>query len=527
MGHQPSILVIDDEQFVLDGCSRVLTTEGYEVHTAPDGRAGIESFKANRPDVVLLDLKMPVLDGMGFLDAALELAPEQMVIVITGLATVETAVEAMKHGAYDLLTKPFTPDQLRIVVKRAVEKIELTKTTRELQAQAEKNLRDIATEKSRLNTIVQSMADGVVVTDTDNEIVLANPAFSRLLSLDDTDLLGKNLSSISRFGPVADDVTRVLDGPDRVHFFKELDNGQPDREGPPSTLMAHVSRITGADGEVLGAVTVLRDVTPLKELDRMKAEFVGMVAHDLKAPLASIHQQLSVLLMGIAGPITDKQESLLTKAQKRAENMVEFIKNLLELSRVESGRLVADMEPLDLGPLAAGVCEDLMPQAQAKGQTLTYTAPEDLPRIHGDRRSLVEVIVNLITNAVRYTPDGGRIEVAISPTGHHLALTVSDNGLGIAPADQLRVFERFTRITTEKTKQIQGTGLGLSIVKDIVEAHDGQITLASMEGEGSTFRVLLPISDSEVESDKAPPNRTDAPAKGSGHEPDRPSPGVL
>jgi PAS domain S-box-containing protein len=492
-----TILIIDDEPVVVQGCRRVLEGQGYQVLEADNGRTGLELLEKTKPDLILLDLKMPVMDGLEFLERVRRIDPEQMTVVITGLGTVESAVEAMRHGAYDLLTKPFTPEQLRLTVRRALERIELARRTEELKVQAELSSRAMAAEKGRLRTIVQSMADGILVTNVDREIVLLNPAGMRLLHLTEEDHLGRPLSEIPALAFLFDPVARVLTGPDQLYLFQEMP-AEADREAEvPPTVMAHVTRVTADDGELLGTVTVVKDVTPLKELDRMKSEFVAVVAHDLKAPLAVIHQQLTVILEGIAGPINDKQQKLLGRARERAEGLGDFIKNLLDLSRIESGRLVQEIVPVDLSDLTARVVEEQVLEAKAKKQNLTFTTKSDLPPVLGDPGPLEEVVTNLVSNAVRYTPEAGTIEVALTSAGRHLALTVADNGLGISPQDQQRIFERFTRIKTGKTRNIAGTGLGLSIVKEIVEAHHGQITVASQVGEGSTFRVLLPISDQE------------------------------
>jgi two-component system phosphate regulon sensor histidine kinase PhoR len=495
MSPAPTILIVDDEPVVVSGCRRVLEGQGYQVAEAANGLIGLEELERARPDLVLLNLKMPVMDGLEFLRRARLTSPEQVVVVITGLGTVEAAVEAMQHGAYDLLTKPFTPEQLRLSVRRALERIELARQTEELKVQAELSHRAMAAEKGRVRTIVQSMADGVLVTNVEQEIALLNPAGMRLLHLTEGDYLGRRLAEVPTLSFLVDSVGRVLTGPDQLYLFQEMPGDAAD--GAPVTVMAHVTRVAADDGELLGTVTVVKDVTPLKELDRMKSEFVAVVAHDLKAPLAVIHQQLTVILEGIAGPINDKQHKLLARARERAEGLGRFIKNLLDLSRIESGRLIQEIVTVDLAEITAEVVQEHLIKAQSKGQTLSFTAPPQLPPVLGDPGPLEEVVANLVSNAVRYTPEGGTIQVALASTGRHLTLTVADNGLGISPEDQQRIFERFTRIKTEKTRKIDGTGLGLSIVKEIVEAHHGQITVASQEGEGSTFRVLLPISQQE------------------------------
>ena len=193
---QASILVIDDELIMRDGCTRILSKEGWSVITAENGQQGLDLIRS-RPeeiDVILLDLMMPGMSGMEVLDQIRMVNANLLVIVITGYATVESAVEAMKKGAYDFIPKPFTPDQLRIVARRALEKRALQKEAEFLRREREKSLRDIATEKSKIRTIIHSMGDGVLVCDRDGYLVLTNPAASRLLNISEDLLVGMPLS---------------------------------------------------------------------------------------------------------------------------------------------------------------------------------------------------------------------------------------------------------------------------------------------------------------------------------------------
>src|SRR3990170_4150977 len=195
MSDQAQILVIDDEQIMRDGCSRILSKDGWAVICAENGSQGLDEIQAHmeRIDVILLDLMMPGMSGMEVLDQVRTIDPNLIVIVITGYATVESAVEAMKKGAYDFIPKPFTPDQLRIVVRRALERRTLQKEAEFLRREREKSLRDIATEKSKIKTIINCMGDGVLVCDRDSCIVLSNPAASRMLKVPESSLIGNFL----------------------------------------------------------------------------------------------------------------------------------------------------------------------------------------------------------------------------------------------------------------------------------------------------------------------------------------------
>lgn len=190
---RPKILIVDDEKIIRDGCNRILSKENIEVHLAENGEMGLEKIRDKAFDCLLLDLMMPGLSGMQVLDEIRKAHPELIVIVITGYATVENAVEAMKRGAYDFIAKPFTPDQLRLVVRRALEKIYLIREAEMLRLERERSLRDIATEKSRITAIISCMADGVLVVDREGNIVLNNPAVTKLLDIGEKSIIGKPL----------------------------------------------------------------------------------------------------------------------------------------------------------------------------------------------------------------------------------------------------------------------------------------------------------------------------------------------
>jgi signal transduction histidine kinase len=255
-------------------------------------------------------------------------------------------------------------------------------------------------------------------------------------------------------------------------------------------------------GETLGAVTVLQDITGLKELDRMKSDFVAMVSHELRSPVASIRQQLSVMLEGLSGDLTQRQTRMLTRANERASGLLDLISDLLDLSKIEAGMVVQYKEPLRLEELLERVRELMLPEAEAKGLQLKLQVDPPLPLVKGDRNNLEGVFTNLVGNAIKYTPEGGEVTIRIREEGKNVSVDVSDTGIGISKKDLPRIFDRFYRVKSEKTRQIVGTGLGLCIVKHIVEAHLGTISVESEEGGGSIFTVVLPAESQPISRKK-------------------------
>jgi len=485
------ILVVDDEQIMRDGCTRILSTGDLEVATADSGEAGLKAItKGDAFDVVLLDLMMPGISGMEVLEAIHKVDVNILVIVITGYATVESAVEAMKKGAYDFIPKPFTPDQLRIIVNRALEKRALQREMELLKLEREKSLRDIATEKSRIGTIINCMGDGVLVCDRDSCVVLTNPAAGRMLGIQESSLIGNPLPECSIDGTLTETIMESLRSADSAFptVSKELCPS-----GSPSTfLRAHTAPVKNDLGETLGAVTVLQDITGLKELDKMKSDFVAMVSHELRSPVASVQQQLSVILEGLSGELTERQLRMLRRAKERARGLLDLINDLLDLSKIEAGMAVQYKEPLGMEELLGKIHEAMLPEAEAKRLRLKLRVDPPLKLVQGDRSNLEGVFTNLVNNAIKYTPEGGEITIHVKGEGENVRVDVSDTGIGISKEDLARIFDRFYRVKSEKTRQIVGTGLGLSIAKHIVEAHLGTISVESEEGGGSIFSVVLP-----------------------------------
>ncbi|NWF54688.1 MAG: response regulator [Syntrophaceae bacterium] len=483
-----SILVVDDERIIREGCNRILAKLGYEVREAGSGEEGLNLLRAGPCDLLLLDLKMPGLSGMEVLQRVQQNHPSLLVVVITGYATVESAVEAMKAGAYDFIPKPFTPDQLRLVVHRALEKKALEMEAEGLRKEKERGLREIAGEKSKIRTIIHCMVDGVLVTDHEGQLVLHNPAAVRMLKMDGPPGFGLPIrEALSREGLEAwvEKLYQVCEGKSPA-VSQEIPIGG-------TTLMGHTAPVIGEEGEILGTVTVLRDIGLLKAMDRMKSDFVAMVSHELRAPLASVEQQLSVILAGILGEVNERQKEMMARAKERTHGLICLINDLLDLAKIEAGVVVQYRERLSIAEVLEKAVDILKGEAEVKNQTLHLSAPLSLPPVMADRRNMEEVFINLLSNAIKYTGEGGWVKVETRREGSYLCVQVEDNGIGIPPEDLPHIFDKFYRVKNAQTRRIVGTGLGLPIVKRIVEAHLGTVEVESRVGTGSKFRVYLPL----------------------------------
>jgi PAS domain S-box-containing protein len=230
----------------------------------------------------------------------------------------------------------------------------------------------------------------------------------------------------------------------------------------------------------------------LRELDRLKDEFIALVSHELRTPLTSIRGYTELLLDGEAGDLTDDQRKFLGVVERNSHRLLHLVGDLLFLAQVEAGKLVLDMGTVDLGAVASESVEAARPQAEAKGITLTL-ATGPVPLIAGDRARIAQLLDNLVSNAIKFTPEQGRVDVRVLTLRKQAILEVRDSGMGIPTGEQEFLFQRFFRTSTATEQAIQGTGLGLAISKAIVEAHSGRITVASEQGSGATFRVALPL----------------------------------
>jgi signal transduction histidine kinase len=490
-----TILVADDEGDIRDGAERILKRIGYQVLKAARGDEAQKMVEALRPDLVMLDLKMPGKDGMEVLKFIQQMDARILVIVVTGFATVEAAIEAMKRGAYDFIPKPFEPDQLRIVVNRAAEKIRLTREAESLEQERRRTLLDLDMEKSRIHTIVESLPDGVLVTNTSAQLVLLNPACKQLLELTPDVKPGKPIDDYIPDEALCRLITEISQG-------KHLDfEDIPTHEFALSSgkyLRARGQPVLGDRKECLGAVVNLVDITTLKIVDRLKSEFVSKVSHELRSPLSTIHEQLATVIGDLVDHAPVQDQHLLSRAKEKTKGLISLINDLLDMSRIEEGLICREPRPVLLGELLRGIVDFLQAKAQPRGQSLTLLLPEaPLPEIQADPLALESIFGNLVTNAINYTPDGGSIRVEVDMAGVNIRARVVDNGFGIPEKHLTRIFERFYRVKDENTRYITGTGLGLPIVKGLLDAMGGFIEVQSTPGEGSVFTVLLPAASAK------------------------------
>lgn len=342
--------------------------------------------------------------------------------------------------------------------------------------------------KESLNAVIDSLADGILVTDAQGNIILYNQKTESMLDIKGSDALGRPIKEHIKNEALVRLINKILtlDMPYHTEEVCLIDSGD-------TRLRVHVSPVRDANALLIGSVTLLHDVVQLSAIEKIKSNFLAMVSHQLKSPLGSTLLQTSILLDGMVGGLNEKQRDLLQKVKAKIKGMTELINDVLDVCFIEERGYIAQIEPLNLAEILQRTIELIQPQAQDKNIALQTAVEDHLPLIKGNKGSMEAMFINLISNAIKYTPSGGKVRIELRKDAQYLQVKVSDTGIGIEDKDILRIFDKFHRERSERTKDISGTGLGLSIVKGIVDAHRGSIHVESKVGEGTTFIVLLPL----------------------------------
>jgi len=366
------ILVIDDEEIVLDSCIQILSGGNYDIQTAENGLLGVQMVEEFRPDLIFVDLKMPGISGFEVIEKIQAIDPAIVTIVITGFATIGSAVEAMQKGAFDFLPKPFTPAELRLITSRGLEKRKLVLETLALRHQ------------------------------------------------------------------------------------KEL----------------------------------------------LREHFAAIVSHELKSPLAAVQQYLFVLSGELSEQLTEDQQRRFGRIQARIDDLMNLIHTWLRAISVDLNTIKENFKPTSIPVVISKAVESVEPHAVRKDISIKSTIAEDVPLVDGDEGTLVEAIVNIVGNAIKYSPSGSLVEISVSFIDDQVFLRIQDNGIGISAEDLPFIFEDFYT-SSDENKAERGSGVGLALTRRILEAHNGSISVESELGQGSAFEMFLPGYEEESEINKS------------------------
>ncbi|AJE01977.1 response regulator [Geobacter pickeringii] len=502
------ILIVDDEADIALILKLQLEDSGYRTVRARDGVEALEALSGEPFDLILLDIRMPRMDGIEVLERIRREHPDLVVVMMTAHGSEDIAVEAMKKGAADYISKPFSSDDMKKRVERA---IHYNRT----RIENERLQRELDEERRKMEAILRGMADMLVAVDRQGAVISLNRAAETIL--------GASVDA-ARAVPVEELLAADIPA-ERLPSRVVLATGEPCLDvaytlhaaGRAIPVLASAAPLVGAGGEMLGSVEIIRDISALKALEQEREDFVSMLSHDLKTPITAIVGSVDLVREERLGKVTGEQRSYLDSAIESCTEMVEMINTLLDVHRFEAGRMALAVRDEALEPLLGGVLARFEPVAQREGLTLRLSLPPEKVIVAVDRNKFARLMGNLLSNAIKFTDEGGEIEVhaaiveggaarrlvppAFRPAadfpapGRSLLISVRDTGVGI-PADALvTIFDRFVQAKNRRQGKVSGSGLGLAFCRKVVDAHHGCIWAESEIGAGSTFRFLLPLDD--------------------------------
>lgn len=368
----------------------------------------------------------------------------------------------------------------------------LSDTLNRTAARLDVTIRALTEEREQSAAILSSMDEGVVVVDSGRNIIFCNEAFRRAVGVPDADYRGRRLIELARHLDIEHLFQNTLHGGEIVRG--EVTTGLR-RSGSYAVTTAPIR----SGDSISGAVMVLHDISEIRRLARARRDFVANVSHEFRTPLAIIQGFAETLLDG-ALEDTENRRRFANIIYDKTLHLVRLTDDLLKLAEIEAGQIGSDVQPIAVSPILESCVESAraLIRPERNNLTLELEYPPSLPPINAGARSIEEILQNLLGNAIRYTPGGGRIRVKAAVGNGEMILSVSDTGIGISSADQPRIFERFYRTDAARSRESGGTGLGLSIVKHLVEFHGGRIEVESEIGRGTTFSVFLPLESAEA-----------------------------
>ena len=368
---------------------------------------------------------------------------------------------------------------------------EFNKMTERLRQYDQINIDTLLSEKRKSETIVDSITDGLIMIDASSTILHVNKRVADLFGFEEATAIGRPVTAM-----VNDDrVLTLLRSPlDEAAIMddRRLSFLQFDRDGLSSFFRPKVTVLQTPDGDLYGVLLLMQDITQFKELDRMKSDFIATVSHEFRTPVTSINMSVDILDQQLLGPLTPKQKELVSAAKEDCYRLTKLARELLQLSKLESGRVQVRDEPLAMHEVVEATLRPLRIQFQEKKVALESSVPSSLPQIVADEQQLSWVITNLVTNALKYTDAGGTVSVLGSAAPGEIRLEVRDTGVGIAREHMDRIFDKFVQVRNAAGSTPGSVGLGLAIAKEIVEMYGGRIWVESEVGQGSTFAFVLP-----------------------------------
>ncbi|HSX33333.1 MAG TPA: ATP-binding protein [Candidatus Saccharimonadales bacterium] len=402
-------------------------------------------------------------------------------------------IELNRRDEFGVLATTFNTMASRLAQSyQALEK-KVADRTQELR----KKLEELEIGKAKDDAILDSIGEGMIVTDAAARILMINELAANLLGVNRDAVLGSPAYLMYKLYDESDALLPDEQRPLQIALGsgqKVVQTVKSHRPDGSSLSLGLTASPVLQHKKIIGGIQIIRDITKEKQVDRMKTEFISLASHQLRTPLSAIKWFTEMLVSGDAGQLQPEQQEFARNIADSTERMIALVNALLNISRIESGRIMIDPKPTDLRELVSGIVNDLKGKTEERKQTLVISVHDGLPKINLDPRLIGQVYLNLLTNAIKYTPKGGEISVFISRKGEEIISQVTDNGYGIPKEQQGRLFQKFFRATNAVKVETDGTGLGLYLIKSVIESSGGKIWFESEEGKGSTFWFSIPVS---------------------------------
>ncbi|MBN1972726.1 MAG: HAMP domain-containing protein [Sedimentisphaerales bacterium] len=408
-------------------------------------------------------------------------------IIVRPVHQIIEAAQKISDGDYDVEVKASTRDELGAMAQ------DFNLMVKKLKAYRNLNLKQILTEKHKSEAVIRSIDDGIIVLNSDFQIEDINPTVSGIFEKKPDEIKGRHLLEITKDENLFNYVKHAFESKTvSTHEEQETNILTINKGNSQQHFLFSATPVSSGEESVISMVLLLRNITRLKELDRLKSEFVMTASHELKTPLTSIGMSISLLKEKTIAKLNPAEIELLNAADEEVQRLKALIKDLLDISKIEAGKMPIEFDSVSIRLIFEKVISILKNQADEKNIELSYTVPDELPAINADINKITWVLTNLISNSLRYTDKGCYIRLSAEHSGSQIYISVADNGAGIPYEYQSRIFDKFVQVKTEKA--LGGSGLGLFICKEIVRAHGGTIWVESQPGNGSTFTFSVPIA---------------------------------
>ena len=366
---------------------------------------------------------------------------------------------------------------------------ELKKLNEQLERKVTERTNELRMEMGRLEAILTSMAEGIVVTDRENRIILCNPAAQKIFDLVPHRILNKRIEEACKFGDfcvLVDYIKQMQEANGLVTIHEE----ETDVKG--KKLKINIAPLLDEAGEFAGVVMSIRDATVEGEVDRIKTEFISTVSHELKTPLTSMKGSLQYI-MTKGKLLTDTERELLLVCLRNTDRLIRLINDILDISKIEAGKVEFSLRPLSISELVIYAIEEINAFAMIRDVSIENCLGSDLPQVYGDHDRLIQVLTNLLSNAVKFSPEGKVVLVSAQREGNYVAVSVADHGKTIQWSDRDKLFKKFQQLHAIGTVGNGGTGLGLAICKEIIERHHGRIYYQESVAGGNVFTFTIPV----------------------------------